>query len=160
MILLVVILVILIFCATYVYNHYPRKIESFVVNNQDMDNKVLIVSQGSEFKNALLNNLVTKIENDTTYIKVIHTSVLDEIDKSNWTSIIIINTCVADKINKNVNRFIQNKPNRIPIIMLITAGDGRWKPENLTVDAVSTASRMNRIETLTDSIAHFLVSKK
>jgi hypothetical protein len=42
--------------------------------------------------------------------------------------------------------------------MLITAGDGRWMPENLTVDAISTASRMNRIETVTDSIAHYLVS--
>lgn len=144
--ILVLLIIILTFSSIYIYKYYPRKIDSFEVNEQNLPNKILIASQGSDFKNALLTNLVESIKNDSTYIKVIHTSDLDRAELEYWRSIIIINTCVADKLQKSVTNFINKVPNEYPLHMVITAGDGRWMPADLHVDAISTASKLNKID--------------
>jgi hypothetical protein len=148
-ILISVFLIILILFLIYVYKNYPRKIEPFEINKPELSNRILIASQGSEFKNALLTNLIGKIDNDSTYIKVINVSELNDVQDMDWKNIIIINTCIADKINKTANQFILQTNNTNTIIMLITAGDGGWKPINLSVDAISTASRVSYVEELT-----------
>ena len=148
--------ILLILSSIYVYKHYPRKIESYEVNHSDLNKKILIASQGSEFKNALLDNIVGKIQNDSTYVKVINVSELNDIDDAYWRAVIIINTCIADKINKDVKQYLKKSKNKIPTIMLVTAGDGRWKPNNLSVDAISTASRISYIEKLTQEILNLL----
>jgi len=64
-------------------------------------------------------------------------------------NIVIINTCVANKLGKEVNQSLINYSNDVPTMMVITTGDGSWQPANLNVDAISTASRLSRIETIT-----------
>jgi hypothetical protein len=151
-IVLVLLAIILIFSSIYVYKHYPRKIDSFEVNDEHLPNKILIASQGSDFKNELLNHLVNKIDNDSTYIKVVHTSKLFEVGLDNWTTVVIINTCVADKLQKSVTNFLSKVPEDYPLYMVITAGDGRWMPADLQVDAISTASRLSKIDETVNSI--------
>jgi len=152
-----IIIILFAMSTTYVYKHYPRKIDSFEVNNFVLNTKILIASQGSEFKITLLNNIVDKIDNDSTYIKVIDVSLLNELEPNNWNAVIIINTCIADKINKDVSQYLAKSQNEIPIVLFITAGDGRWKPNNLSVDAISSASRMSKIEKLTQEILNLLL---
>lgn len=151
-IILVLLIIVLTFSSIYVYKHYPRKIDSFEVNDQYLANKILIASQGSEFKNTLLNDLVESIVDESIYIKVIHTSDLDLVEIDHWNSIIIINTCVADKLQKSVTNFLSRVPEDYPLFMVITAGDGRWKPANLHVDAISTASRINKIDEIISEV--------
>lgn len=153
---LVILTFAIIFSGTYVYKHYPRKIDSFEVNKPILNNKILVVSEGSDFKNTLLETIVTKIENDSTYIKIIHTSDINSIESNEWDRIVIINTCVANKLGKHVNLFLANHTNDVPTIMVITAGDGSWQPANLNVDAISTASRLSRMEAVTDSVINYL----
>ena len=155
-----IITVLFALSTTYVYKHYPRKIDSFEVNNSILNTKILIASQGSEFKNALLNNIVDKIDTDSTYIKVIDVSLLNELEPNNWNAVIIINTCIADKINKDVSQYLVESQNEIPKVLFITAGDGMWKPNNLSVDAISSASRMSKIENLSKNIFNRLSSSE
>ena len=158
--ILILITILLTMSFTYVYKHYPRKIDSFEVNNSELNTKILIASQGSEFKNALLNNIVYKIDNDSTYIKVIDVSLLNELEPDNWNAVIIINTCIADKINTDVRKYLVKSRNEIPTVLFITAGDGRWKPNNLSVDAISSASRMSKVENLSKDIFNKLPNSK
>jgi len=154
---LVLFTIILIFSSIYVYKHYPRQIDSFEINNQHLPNKILIASQGSTFKNELLNNLVNKTNDGSTYIKVIHTSKLFDVDLENWTKVVIINTCVADRLQKSVTNFLTRVPKDYPLYMVITTGDGSWMPADLQVDAISTASRLSKIDETLNSILKSII---
>ena len=100
----------------------------------------------------LLDNLVESLNDESVYIKVIHTSVLDQVEIDYWKSIIVINTCVADKLQKSVTNFLSRVPDDYPIFMVITAGDGRWMPTDLHVDAISTASRISKIDEIISKV--------
>ena len=138
--------------STYVYKHYPRKIDSFAINSSELNNKILIASQGSSFKNALVSDIIEKLENDSIYIKVIDVSHLDDIEEDLWQSIIIINTCIADKLNSTVVQFLNQLKGVKPVVLFVTAGDGRWKPSSISIDAISSASRMNNMKTISREI--------
>ncbi len=149
---LCIIVLMLMGFSTYAYKHYPRKIDSFAINSPELNNRILIASQGSSFKNALVSDIIKKLKSDSTYIKIIDVSHLNEIEESQWQSIIIINTCIADKLNSTVIQFMNQLKNVNPVVLFATAGDGRWKPSNISVDAISSASRMNKIETISEEI--------
>ena len=137
----------------YVVSFYPRKAESYEINTPELSQRVLIATQGSDFKNGLVTELGMRLQEWPAYIKVIDVSGLDLVELEPWRKIIIINTAMMNKLDGHVREFLARTPDRENILLLVTSGGGDYKPADLVVDAVSGASRM----TETDRLAGLII---
>ena len=141
-------LVIILFAAWYVYQFYPRHAEAFQVGNPQATQKFLIATQGSEFKNTVVDRLVKLYENQDVFLRIIDVSSLETISAEHWSGIAILNTSIADQINSDVQVFLERTGKSETIVMITTSGGGDFVPPDLQVDGITTASRLTETETL------------
>jgi hypothetical protein len=102
--------------------------------------KVLIATQGSEFKDAVVAGLVDHLKDRRASVKVIDVSALSRTNVDGWNAIVVIHTWELRKPPAAVKAFIERTGDRSKLIVLTTSGAGDFKTEG--VDAVSAASRM------------------
>lgn len=142
--------------AWYVWEFYPRKIDSFSVNSPDLEHHVLIVSQGSDFKTALVSELCAQQRSRPSFIKVIDVGELDDIDPSGWDNIVILNTAMANRLSRPVRNFLNTSPAPGKVLLLVTSGGADYPLTGLAVDAVSGASRRRDVDLLAEMITNWL----
>jgi len=147
---------IFVCCAIYVILYYPRKAESFEINNANPTKKILIATQGSDFKNSLVKILCDSLKKSSVYIKGIDLGELTEVDDKNWDRILIINALIV-RLNKNVERIITSTHTPEKILMFVTSGGADWLPQSYyKVDAITSASRMTYVNDLGHLITSWL----
>lgn len=141
-------LIVLLVCAFIVYYliYSQEVIEPFELNSPDLETKVLIGSQGSDFKHALLKELTEKIGKKDIYIKVIDVTTLSGTKEESWDAIILINTIEWFKLQKDVRIFLNSAQATDKIIMLATSGDGDMKPKKSRIDTITSASKLNKVD--------------
>ena len=144
------VLVVLIFGALLAFRIIMRQeiAEDYEVNSPDLETKVLIATQGSEFKHSLVGGVVDNLKMNEIYLKVIDVTGLGKVDASEWHSILIVNTCEAGKLQKDTAGFLDRYPNKRDIILLTTSGEGTWMPENVNADTISAASEQDQVDNL------------
>ena len=104
---LVTILIILI--TTYIIVNIQGVIEPFQIGNPHATNKLLIASQGSEFKDNLLRNLVQELETDDNYLNIVDCTQLDDKDTVDWDVIVIIHSAQIHKMPKAAELFLKDR---------------------------------------------------
>ena len=141
-------LIIFLICAFIVYYliYSQEVIEPFEVNSPDVKTKVLVGSQGSDFKHVLLKELTERIGKKDIYIKVIDVTTLSGIKEESWDAIILINTIEWYRLQKDVRIFINSAEATDKIIMLATSGDGDMKPKKCRIDTITSASKLNKVD--------------
>ena len=149
------IIIAIILIVIYITMNWQGVIEPYHTGNSNAPIKVLIASQGSEFKNDLLKNIVQKLKNDTLYLSVIDCTSLKKENASDWKAIIIIHTTKAHKIPRYVSSFLDDLPDYSNIVLICTSGGGDEVISEYEIDAISTASRMSE----TNNIANLAISK-
>ena len=87
-----IIAVVIIWFAVYYLMFKQEVIEPFEVNSSNLKTKILIGSQGSDFKNTLVKKLTERIGAKDIYIKVIDVTTLSSIKEDTWDAIIFITT--------------------------------------------------------------------
>lgn len=127
-------------------------IDEFEINSPEAGYNILIASQKSNFKNSLVERLVDDLNSDSTYIKVIDVTELSGINDKDWNAMILINTCEAGMMQKDVIRFLSQTAYKDRIILLTTSGSGVWKPADSPVDTFSSASKKESIDSSLDYI--------
>jgi hypothetical protein len=136
------------------------------VNNASLAEKVLIVSRSSAFKEAVVQKILDAVKEDSVYIKVIGMKQLHAEDGARYAAVVLINTCMAGRMDHFVTSFLKKNRNKTPPIILITAGDGKWLPRNKgnTFDALSSASNLDKsgevAKTIVDKIRLHTGGKK
>jgi len=150
----IVALVVFIFIALSAYKIlYSQKVaESFEINRPDLKDKVLIATQGSEFKNALVAGIVENLKQKPLYIKVVDVSALREIKEEEWKAVVLINTCEASRLQSDVQQYLTRAKKLTHTIFLTTSGSGDWKPTNSPIDTITTASRKKHVNSLVAQI--------
>ena len=145
---ILVALIVLLVCAFIIYYliFSQEVIEPFEVNSPDLETKVLIGSQGSDFKHALLKELTERIGRKNIYIKIIDVTILSGIKEESWDAIILINTIEWYKLQKDVRIFLNSVQATDKIIMLATSGDGDMKPKKCRIDTITSASKLNKVD--------------
>lgn len=129
---------------------YPQKaLAGYEINDQNMEDHVLIVSQGSDYKMAVISNVT---ENYKAYYKVVDISKLSDIESENWDAMIIFATIEASTMPKHVVNFIDTFDNKEKLIVAVTAGDADWKTDEFDLDVISTVSKTENIEIVTMNI--------
>ena len=122
---------------------------------QKLNKSILIASEKSDYKNQLVKMLSEEFKKKGFYIKVIDVTYdstsIDSIIIDDWKSIIIINSIKARKLNWYVENFIVNNNLDSKIVLINTSDSGDAKTDH-NIDAITTASNMNKIDTIKDLI--------
>ena len=145
-----IVTVVFILVGTYIIVNIQGVIEPFQVGNPDAAHKILIASQGSEFKDSILKNLVQELETENNYLYIVDCTKLNDENNADWDAIIIIHSAQVHKMPKDAELFLKQSVDLSNVILVSTSGAGDDKIEGFEVDAISTASRI--------SIAHKIIN--
>ena len=115
--------------------------------------RVLIATQKSEFKQAVLHEIRSILENNSCYIKVIDVKKLPNESTEGYHAVIILNECMAGRPDPRVESFIDDATQKEKLIVLTTGRLDNWKLESPRVDAITSASVMTQAATTGQSLA-------
>lgn len=118
-------------------------VESFEVNTPELKNRVLIATQGSEFKDAVVVGIVDHLKKRDAYIKVVDVAVLQQVNHDKWNAVVIIHTWENWKPQADAKAYLERVKDLKKIIVLTTSGNGGHKIEG--VHAITSASEINDI---------------
>ena len=129
----------LLFLFWYKQTYSMEVAEAYQVNSPSLSQKLLIASQGSEFKKAVTTKIIDHYKSDSIFIKVIDVSGLSEIAPWDYNAILLMHTWEISKPPETVQLFIdENAAMKDRLVVLTTSGEGSYKMED--VDAVTGES--------------------
>jgi len=140
------------FSLWYLIEFYPRTAESFEINSPDQPTRVLVATQGSEFKNGLVAAVCDRLREQPVYVKVIDVGGLDDIDTDEWNKVLVINTAMMNIMSGPARRLVARGEGLDKVLLFVTSGGADFKPADLAVDALSGASRKGDTNRLADLI--------
>ena len=144
--------------------HYSMDVaESFEVKSPELKNRVLIATQGSEFKDAVVAGIVDHLKQRLVYIKVIDVAALPKVNEDKWNAVVVIHTWENWKPQADAKDYLERVKDLSKVIVLTTSGDGDYKIEG--VNAITSASVMidisartldinNRIDSILERDVH------
>lgn len=117
-----------------------------VYENPDADCKIMITGVSSEFKNAVLEDIVEKYS-ETCQIEIVEFSKAHKIDPDDYAAIILMDEVEGWMIlNRRARRLIRKVEPREKLIPFLTAGDEEYEYEKNGIDAITSASEMDKVE--------------
>lgn len=123
--------------------------------NKHCDKRILIATQQSEFKEVVVSRVLDGLVKDACYIKVMDLKKLASESTGKYQAIVILNTCWVWRLNRHARGFLKESSEKERIILLTTANDENWRPKKVQVDAITSASKMDRA----DSVAERIIEK-
>ena len=121
--------------------HYAMDVaQSYEVNAPALEHRVLIATQGSAFKDAVVSALIAHLKERKVYIKVIDVSALPGVDEGKWSAIVVIHTWENWKPQADAKAFLERAKDLNKVIVVTTSGRGDFKMEG--VNAITSASVM------------------
>ncbi len=148
-----------IFLLSYVIINQQGIIEPFKAGNPMGENKILIASQGSEFKNNLVENILYQLKNDQNYFSVIDCTTLGKENDEDWDAIIIIHTLQIHEMPEEAHTFLSRVDDLSKVMLVSTSGAGDDVVEGFDVDAISSASRSTAVPIIVKWIGKHLEEK-
>jgi hypothetical protein len=118
--------------------------------------RVLIATQRSEFKEAVVSKIVEDLEKDLFYVKVIDLKRLEHEPATNYDAIVVVNTCKAWRLTGDASKFVKAFPDKDKVVLLTTAGGEDWKPKSVEVDAITSASKEQKSDPVADEISRMV----
>ena len=125
-------------------------VSTYEVNQQIQQRSILIATQGSEYKDAIVKDLVEHYRSQPIYVKVTDVTNLGEVDESVWDAILILHTWEMWKPQPDAEAFLNKVEDQSKVVVLTTSGEGDAKME--TVDAVTGASVMEAVPSKVDEV--------
>ena len=152
--------VIGILLLSYIIMNTQGVIAPFEAGSPQSSYKILIASQGSEFKESLVGKIIDQFETPETYFSVIDCTSLQDIRIEDWSAIIIIHTMQIHKMPAKAKKFLDEADDFSNIMLVCTSGGGDEIFTDYDVDAISSASRMNKIPAIIGWIGNRLEESK
>jgi hypothetical protein len=112
--------------------------KSFTVTVPHAKHKILIATQGSAYKNALVEGVIEATKERQLTIEVIDVSLLSNVKIEDWDAIVIMHTWENWQPQIDAARFSQRHANLDKVIFLATSGQGELTIPG--VDAITSAS--------------------
>lgn len=134
----------------YRYHYSMETVEGFEVNTPELDQRLLIATQGSPFKKAVVAALVEQLRQRPIYIKVIDVSLLAGVNEVDWTALVLLHTWESWRPPLVVKHFLRriNVPEKV--VVLTTSGSGEEKIEG--VDAITASSEMEAVPVAVEGV--------
>lgn len=141
--ILAVLLIFLLFAIWYKQNYSMKVAEPYEVNSPSHKDHILIATQGSEFKDSLVHELVRELRTQSVFIKVIDISDLTTIKEEEWTAIILLHTWENWEPQEDAKYFIEQVKDKRKLIVLSTSGQGSYRIEN--IDGITSPSKLSDV---------------
>lgn len=151
-----IVVVFLIIFGIYLLLNIQGEAESFEVGSPELEQKVLIASQGSDFKNALVKSLTEGLKEKSIYIKVVDVSALSEVNEDEWDALVFIHTTEKSRLQSNVKEYVDRAKDLSKVMLITTSGTGKWKTEDYDIEIITSASKMDKLNSLTNNILAWL----
>ncbi|MFM9841216.1 MAG: hypothetical protein ACKVOQ_23330 [Cyclobacteriaceae bacterium] len=140
----------IIFLTWYSVQHSMEEALPMEINDKGLSQRVLIATQGSRFKNAVVEETIGRLKSLPIYIKVVDVGQLTNVNENDWSAIVILHTWEYSKPQKDASAFVKRASSKNKIVVLSTSGSGKEKMEG--VDGITSASVMEEISTKTEQI--------
>lgn len=114
--------------------------------------RILLASRHSEFKQALVKKVSAALTAEDIGVKVTGVAMLAAIDAADFDAVVIINTCLAWGLDKDVQGFIDRQSRHERLIVVTTSAKGDWLPKQSDFDAISAASKLTDTGTVARNI--------
>jgi menaquinone-dependent protoporphyrinogen IX oxidase len=124
--------------------------ESFSVNDASSARRLLIATQGSAFKNAVVAGIVERLRQRPIFIRVIDVGALSDVDASDWDAVVVLHTIEYGDAPPAAQAFVDRLADTGKIAVLSTSGRGDFKIKG--IDAISSASRMTDVPARVDEL--------
>lgn len=138
------------FLAWYRVHFAMNPVEGFTVNDPSSEQHLLIATQGSAFKDAVVAGVVERLSERPIFIQVVDVTALPDADESDWDAIIVLHTIEYGKAPAPAQTFVDRVGQSGKVVVLSTSGAGDFKIEG--IDAISSASRMTDVPGRVDKI--------
>ena len=147
-ILIISVIIISILFYWYDEEYGMDRADTFEVNSYDLQDKLLIATQQSDYKDALVRSIIKKVDSPQLYIKVTDVSNLKNIDADSFNAIVILHTWELWKAPESVVSFIQNNvQNNTFVVGTSSAGD----LSIADIDGFSSASVIDHVDDDTET---------
>jgi hypothetical protein len=124
--------------AWYLASHSMQPARAFEAGAPQAPTRVLIATQGSVFKDAVVASVVEYLKRRQTYVKVVDVSTLADVKAADWSAVLVIHTWQYGKPPTSVGEFAGREGAVRNVVVMTTSGSGKERLAG--VDAVSAAS--------------------
>lgn len=120
-------------------------VQPFEVSKQNAKHQMLIATQGSSYKEAVVSGVIDALKEKPVSINVIDVSGLSEIDINNWNVLLILHTWENWQAQGDAKQFIDGLESSTmeKVIVLTTSGRGDYKMYG--IDAITSASAISDV---------------
>lgn len=139
------------FAAWYKMHYSMAVATALQVNGAADAPKVLIATQGSDFKDAVTAGLVEHLKQRAFNIRVIDVGDLHTIKPADWNVIVLMHTWEISRPPSEVESFVEGLPSRDRLLVVSTSGQGDLKMDG--VDVVTSASVMADVPRIVKDLA-------
>lgn len=139
----ILVILLIFFLTWYKLTYSMEPAETYEINDEKAPYHVLIATQGSNFKDLLVNQLIIELETRPVYVRVIDVSALSQIKEAEWMAIVVLHTWEYARPEQNAKDFIDRIRDRKKLIVLSTSGSGNNLIEG--VDGITSASRPSEV---------------
>ena len=145
------ILLLVAFAFWYRITYSMEMAENKGINSPALSTKILIATQGSDFKDAIVTNIINFYKKDSVYIKTMDVSQLQNVDPSVYKAVVILHTWEYGKPPQSVTQFIhENLTDKQKMIVFTSSGAGDNKIAG--VDAMAGESIIENASDISDEI--------
>jgi hypothetical protein len=113
---------------------------TFSINDPSSERRILIATQGSEFKDAVVTGVVDRLSERPIFIQVIDVAALADVNAADWDAIVVLHTIEYGRAPAASQAFVDRAEDLGKVVALSTSGGGDATIEG--VDAIASASRM------------------
>lgn len=145
-----IILISIAFFILYEPRYPTDVIKSFEINSPKLEQKVLIASQLSNYKNSVVVEVIKHLRQRSVFIKVIDVTALADISENDWDAIVVIHTWENWAPPTTVSNWFEHGRNLDKIVVLTTSGNAQYKIQG--INAITSASQMTTISSDVEEI--------
>ena len=151
-----VILVVFIgFLFWYDYAFSMDVIEEENYNENNNGKNLLIASQGSDYKNEIVANVVNEFKDKDIKIKVIDVTTIGDEDVQDWDAFLIMHTIEIWEPEENAKSFLDANYDSENMVVLATSGSGDIQMDG--IDGMTGASIMENVQDKSNVIISKLI---
>jgi hypothetical protein len=125
--------------------------------------KVLVAGENTAFKRSVVARVIEKLGTQEWYLKVIGLDQLPAENTAEYGAVLLLAHFWGGKLDKRVTGYLKQDPANPKVVLLYTRGVDGPLPESvrldLRVDAVSSASRADRVEARAAELATLLAKR-
>ncbi len=143
---------ILVFAIWYKCEYSMDVVSERTINSPELSEKLLIATQGSDFKDRITQGIVDHFKSDSIFIRLIDISILPEISLAEYDAAMLMHTWENWEAPESAAKFLGslNEKQKQKVVVLITSGSGDQKIDE--VDAITGESNLKEVNQYTNQV--------